>query len=322
MKANKKQDKTWVIYKHTLIADCPKYGWSYIGQTSKKKPEERWCGNGMNYTRKTSNGTYTYFANEIMAHGWESFKTEILESGITTQKVADDREQYWIAFYHTYVKDPECRGFNLTPGGYGGGSRPGKIHINNGVVERSIFKDDPIPDGFVVGGLKRNNGAAVSAAKKGKPSKSRGKRWFNNGTEQTMAEQCPEGWIPGRLPCWRSDKELYNNGIEQKFFVASEAVPPGWIKGAIPGSVVRNTLGRIAYNDGSRHIYLKKGEIPPEGFVKGYAAERAANFSHAPAQIGKRWYNNGVDQKYFLPTDIIPEGWTLGCCKLRNYSKK
>ena len=97
--AQNKTNKTWVIYKHTLIADCPKYGWSYIGQTGKKKPEDRWCGNGMNYTRKTAKGTYTYFAKEIRARGWENFKTEILESGILTQADADAREQYWIAHF-------------------------------------------------------------------------------------------------------------------------------------------------------------------------------------------------------------------------------
>lgn len=322
MATQKKTHKTWVIYKHTLIADCPKYGWSYIGQTSKKKPEDRWVGNGMNYTRKTSNDTYTYFANEIMAHGWENFKTEILESGILTQADADLREQYWIAYYHTYVKDPECRGFNLTPGGYGGGGLLNRICINNGTVQKFIFKDEPIPDGFVLGGLKRTYGAKVSAAKKGKPSKSKGKFWFNNGVSQTMAFECPDGWVPGRLKFHQPSKKLYNNGIEQKCFTSTEIIPQGWVKGAILGSVVGNTRGRTVYNDGTRHIYLKAGELPPAGFVKGYTADRAARCSHEPVQIGKRWYNNGVEQKYFSPTDVIPEGWKPGCCKLRAYNRK
>ena len=28
-----------------------------------------------------------------------------------------ERERYWISYYHTYIKDPLCNGYNLTPGG-------------------------------------------------------------------------------------------------------------------------------------------------------------------------------------------------------------
>ena len=323
MATQKKKHKTWVIYKHTLVADCPKYGWSYIGQTGKEKPEDRWCGNGMNYTRKNKNGTYTYFANVIFAYGWENFKTEILESNILSQTDADEREQYWIAYYHTYVKDPECKGFNLTPGGYGGGSRPNKIHINNGIVERSIFKDDPIPDGFVSGGLPRNNGSAVSAAKKGKPNKSKGKKWYNNGVEQTMANECPDGWMLGRLPHQRPNLELYNNGVEQKCFAPDEEIPYGWVKGKIPGTHNTPNKGRVVYNNGVSHIYLNKDEVPPEGFVRGYSADRTKLCrNNSKSSSGKRWYNNGIDQRYFSENDQIPEGWVPGCCKLKNSNSK
>ena len=150
-----------------------------------------------------------------------------------------------------------------------------RVSINNGIVEKRIFKNEPIPEGFVLGGLKRNNGANVSAAKKGKPSKSRGKQWFNNGIEQTMANQCPEGWVSGRLSCQRPNKKLYNNGIEQKYFAPTETVPKGWIKGALPGLITSNTKGKIAYNNGVSRIYLSKDEIPPKGFIRGYSAKRA-----------------------------------------------
>lgn len=318
----KKTNKTWVIYKHTLIADCQKYGWSYIGQTSKKNPEDRWASNGTNYTRKNANGAYTYFANEILSYGWENFKTEILESGIVTQAEADLKERYWIAYYHTYIKDPECRGFNLTPGGYGGGGILNRVAINNGIVEKRIFKDEPIPEGFVLGSLKRDCGAKVSAAKKCKPSKSRGKQWFNNGVEQTMANKCPEGWVPGRLPHQRPGLELYNNGVEQKCFAPDEEIPNGWAKGKIPGTHNTPNKGKILYNNGISHIYLNKEEIPPDGFIKGSSIERSKLCANnGKPSKGKRWYNNGVIQRYFAPNDPIPDGWTPGCCKSRSYLK-
>ena len=88
--------------------------------------------------------------------------------------------------------------------------------------------------------------------------------------------------------------------------------------GKIPGSHNTANKGKIVYNDGFNHIYLNKDEIPPDGFVKGYTAERlklCANNSK-PAK-GKRWYNNGIEQRYFAEGDIVPEGWKPGCCKVK-----
>ena len=68
---------------------------------------------------------------------------------------------------------------------------------------------------------------------------------------------------------------------------------------------------------------MAAGTIPPEGFVPGYTTERKLENKKSVSRYaaGKRWYNNGIDQKYFSPTDTIPEGWVPGCCKLRAYSK-
>ena len=35
---------------------------------------------------------------------------------------------------------------------------------------------------------------------KGKTNPAYGKHWFNNGTEELLATDCPEGFKPGRLP--------------------------------------------------------------------------------------------------------------------------
>ena len=100
----------WVIYKHTLLVGDRK-GWSYIGQTSKTKPERRWGSGGNNYKKNS------FFYAEIQKHGWDAFSHEILEEGITTRTAANKAEQYWIDHYRTFVGFDDCKGFNLTPGG-------------------------------------------------------------------------------------------------------------------------------------------------------------------------------------------------------------
>lgn len=104
--------KTWRIYKHTLIIDCPSKGKSYIGQTF-RTIEKRWnCGHGYsdNYL----------FSKAIKKYGKDAFSHEILVDNIQTQEEANDLERFYIAKFHTWIDDPECWGYNLTPGGEGG----------------------------------------------------------------------------------------------------------------------------------------------------------------------------------------------------------
>lgn len=264
-------------------------------------------------------GSNKHLLASIKKHGRDYFRCELLQE-CSSEEELNKAEQYWINLYDA-VASPSF--YNIAYGGEGGQVMLNRIAINNGIVEKRIFKDELIPEGFVLGGLRRNNGKKVSAAKKGKPSKNKGKQWFNNGITQTMAYNCPEGWVAGRLYFAQAAKELYNNGIEHKYFTPDEAIPDGWVKGAIRGSRASNTKGKVAYNNGSSHIYLAAGSPPPKGFVPGYTEERklANKKSASRYAVGKRWYNNGVEQKYFSATDIIPEGWVPGCCKFRAYNK-
>lgn len=102
--------KTWKIYKHTLLVG-EHAGWSYIGLTSQKL-ERRWR-NGLGYKNDI------LFWNAIKKYGWESFSHDILETNIKTLAEANSREKYWIAYYHTWVQDTKCHGYNITPGGEG-----------------------------------------------------------------------------------------------------------------------------------------------------------------------------------------------------------
>ena len=101
--------KTWKIYKHTNLIN----GKSYIGQTSAENPNQRWSS-GYGYSRRNP-----VFYNAIKKYGWDNFSHEIIEDNIKSLEEANEREIYWIKYYHTWIKDPECNGYNTTSGGSG-----------------------------------------------------------------------------------------------------------------------------------------------------------------------------------------------------------
>lgn len=82
----------------------------------------------------------------------------------------------------------------------------GKKWFNNGVNDIFAFE---APDGFIEGRLYRPSEDTKSKMKRsgsdngmfGKPSKSIGKRWFNNGTLNFFGFEGdePDGYIPGRI---------------------------------------------------------------------------------------------------------------------------
>ena len=101
------EQKTWLIYKHT----CKINNKSYIGLTC-QRIYKRWQ-NGLGY-----NATDQIFGRAVKKYGWENFEHEILDSDLTFEQ-ANEREKYWIAYYHTYINDPLCNGYNMTAGGAG-----------------------------------------------------------------------------------------------------------------------------------------------------------------------------------------------------------
>lgn len=90
-------------------------GKKYVGQTV-KTITERAGKNGINYK------TEWLFWRAIQKYGWSTFSVEVLET-VEARSVKDLKkrlnllEKYWIKFYHTYINDPECHGYNADLGG-------------------------------------------------------------------------------------------------------------------------------------------------------------------------------------------------------------
>lgn len=57
----------------------------------------------------------SYFDNVLTKIREEQFVFSVIEE--CDASLLDEKEKYWIKYYHTYIKDPECWGYNLTEGG-------------------------------------------------------------------------------------------------------------------------------------------------------------------------------------------------------------
>lgn len=108
---------TWLVYCHTNLINNKKY----IGITKHtNNPNIRWR-DGVAYCGKGTH--HKIFKAAIEKYGWENFSHEVLEDHISTLEAANKAEQYWIAYYHTYIGDPLCAGYNATRGGDGTSGR-------------------------------------------------------------------------------------------------------------------------------------------------------------------------------------------------------
>lgn len=102
------ENNNYCVYCHTNKID----GKKYIGITKYgDNPERRWrYGTGYNPEKG--------IGGAIQKYGWDNFTHEILKESLTKEE-ANYWEKYFIKEYHTWVEDPACWGYNLTPGGDG-----------------------------------------------------------------------------------------------------------------------------------------------------------------------------------------------------------
>ena len=85
----------------------------------------------------------------------------------------------------------------------------GKHIYTNGTEDRFFYPDE-VPEGFVRGRSKYNRVAPVPKERIEKTKETKkGYRWYTNGTINTLAKDCPEGFTLGRTGGWKW-KEKHN----------------------------------------------------------------------------------------------------------------
>ena len=65
------------------------------------------------------------FHYALRKYGIDNFEWEVIAYA-NVQDQLNFLEEYYISVYHSYVKDPNCNGYNMTPGGDGGCTCAGK----------------------------------------------------------------------------------------------------------------------------------------------------------------------------------------------------
>ena len=315
----------WMIYKHTLIADCKSKGKCYVGQTCKTNPNYRW-NNGKGYLNRNPN---SHFARAIVKYGgvqewFISWSHEIIEDNIPTLELANQRETYWIEYF-----DSVNNGYNAN---YGGNSKiPSKetrAKLSNKSKAMWIAKGEAL--------------RAIYSSKehKAKLSKSIKDYYLKN----------PEA--KERISKTRKQKISITNGIETRVINADEfeaCKANNWQRGTvfikfeILASMVEDYNGvsdlsihelceKYHFDDKViRRAFIELG-IPIKNKtykvwnkVKGIKRSGSFKRKHSALMKAQReghlWVNNGIISKSILPTEeskYLSEGWQRGRGKINS----
>jgi hypothetical protein len=155
--------------------------------------------------------------------------------------------------------------------------------VNNGIENRSIKKDDIIPNGYTKGRLRHKS--ISYEMPKGKDSHNAGKHFINNGVNNLFvksSEPIPEGYVKGRIINYSYVKAPTSNnfnlakfgtkwvtdGVINKKLKKDDIIPEGFKLGKIMPT------DWIWITDGIKSLKHRIGLEIPEGFKKGKVHKR------------------------------------------------
>jgi group I intron endonuclease len=133
----------------------------YIGQTSQTLQERINQHNSHAFGHQ-----YNYhFHNAIRKYGAKDFTYEIIEEGIKSVEILNEREKYWISYYNSYYD-----GYNSTMGGDGAVRRDDELivklfrdgYTTQEICEITGYNRQTIYRSYGVNGLTEENNARKS----------------------------------------------------------------------------------------------------------------------------------------------------------------
>lgn len=213
-----------------------------------------------------------------------------------------------------YIQDLECsaiKSFNsLVPSGYnislGGETAPSKSESARYKIRASKLEmwSDPsyrermiefiAPTKFVKGMTPWNKGGTFSAETREKMAKAkRGKKQPDAVVEKRTAATKVSWENPERRNKFSESvagRKWITDGVTKRLLPRGESVPKGWRFG-------------YAHSEIAREVRARSLRCP----------ERRAK--HSATMTGRRWINNGIQQKLARVDGGIPEGWVLGILK-------
>jgi len=169
--------------------------------------------------------------------------------------------------------------------------------FKNGLLLINLYHWDGVWDSFLKKQKPIENiltGKPKSELTKSKISiKHNSDKWFNNGIDEIHTKECPERYIPGRLPITEQSRKnrseaqkglrWFTDGSMSKQFRSLEEVPIGWKPGRV---IVPSTTPR------------------------------------KPSSVLWFWITDGENDKQHPIHNPIPEGYKKGKCKIYTGPKK
>lgn len=118
-----------LIYKATFPN-----GKVYIGQTTQSLENRKYQHrrDAIDLNRKSP----FFFA--IRKYGWENVEWEIVEEGNFSAEELDEKEIYYISFYHSCVKDENCKGYNVLKGRHNNDSLRVRLQDMKTILDKII----------------------------------------------------------------------------------------------------------------------------------------------------------------------------------------
>lgn len=194
------------------------------------------------------------------------------------------------------------------------------ICITNGKIDRRIFLNESIPDGWWLGSYQ-----------KGKTNQY---YWVNNGIKNVYMNQkdaIPEGFTVGKLFSEEEREKLKTNlgkvwitdGIKNKLINKNDLIPDGFHLGSVHNfnyKITKEHKEKISkanskyfwITDGVKNLRCCDESNIQTGWYKGLTLTEEQKEKLAKSRKNKVFINNGFESKLINVGEKIPNGWVDG----------
>jgi group I intron endonuclease len=117
------------IYKITNLIN----GYLYIGKTTYSDVKRRF-NQHIYRALIQKKGSKESLHQAIRDYGIENFKIEVIDT-VKEPRNLEQVEKDYIELYHTYINDPECKGYNLSKGGEGTHYKNGNQSLSQQIID-------------------------------------------------------------------------------------------------------------------------------------------------------------------------------------------
>lgn len=283
----------FIVYKITNKINS-KY---YIGAHKTFDLRDGYMGSGTIMKRAHIKYGLNNFSKEILGFRDTEKEMYLYEAELVTQEIVDDINSYNMVLGgrgatsqldstgHRNVTDGKGNNFRVEKddprilSGELKSNTLGRISITNGVRNKFVYPDNPIPKGWEIGLVKSSNKAQFAHL---------------IGLEPVVPNVIKEKNHDTAIQYFKDTKTI-TNGIQNKRIFKNSDIPEGWWSG--------NTHKKMCITNGVMNFSIYRDEPIPEGWKRGRFQKPLINRINI---------TDGVKVKKIVPTELIPEGWWEG----------